>query len=180
MKGKKILVLLRKGGVDLASFALLLFWLDRSNRKMLNENRGFTLIEILLVIGLIGILAMLSIPAYKNAISKTEVKRVVGELGAYRSAFETVLGNGVSVDNESLGYTPSELTSGTMTTQIASLNPDGSGHIEVTMGGTVQAGLAGIVIRYERSASGSWSCVIEPSGASGWNASYAPKHCTVI
>lgn len=147
---------------------------------MLQSKNGFTLIELMIVVAIIGILFALSIPLYQGYVSKTQVARIVGELGNYRSAFESALNHNSLIDNHSLGYRPSELTTGDMVTQIATLNPDGSGHIEVTMGGTIQAGLSGIIVRYERSASGSWTCVIEPSGAAGWKASYAPKHCTVI
>ncbi|XKH02534.1 pilin [Marinobacter nauticus] len=108
------------------------------------------------------------------------MNRVVSEVGAYRTAFETSLTNSSTINNTSLGYTPSQLTTGNTATEIATTNPDGSGHLQVTMGGSTQSGLTGLVIRFERTPVGDWSCVIDSSAASGWKMSYTPAGCTVI
>jgi type IV pilus assembly protein PilA len=50
----------------------------------------------------------------------------------------------------------------------------------VTLGGNVQSGLAGVILRFERTAAGKWTCILDKSAATGWMASYAPKGCTVI
>jgi len=133
----------------------------------------------MIVVAILGILAAVAIPILHGNVAKTQVSRVVGELGNYRTAFEAGLQNNSPINNDTLGYTPSELTVGGMADQIATVNPDGSGHIEVTMGGNVQTGLAGIVIRFERTARGAWSCVIDPAASSGWKTSYKLANCTV-
>ena len=75
---------------------------------------------------------------------------------------------------------PQEVTTGNLATEIATVNADGSGHLEVTLGGKVHPDLAGVVIRFERSTVGEWRCEIDPSSAPGWHASYAPGNCTVL
>ena len=132
------------------------------------------------VVSILGILAAVAIPLYQGKVGKTQVSRVVGELGNYRTAFEARLQNSALINNATLGHTLSELTTGDIATEIATVNADGSGHIEVTMGGQVQTGLAGIIVRFERTASGVWSCVIDPAAASGWKTSFTPTNCTVI
>ncbi|MBE03248.1 pilin [Marinobacter lutaoensis] len=147
---------------------------------MYSSSKGFTLIELMIVVAIIGILAVVAIPLYQGYVAKSQVNRAVGELGAYRSAFEAGLAHSKPISNETLGYTPSTLTTGNLATEIATVNADGSGHLEVTLGGKVHPDLAGVVIRFERSTVGEWRCEIDPSSAPGWHASYAPGNCTVL
>ncbi|KXS53893.1 MAG: Pilus structural subunit [Marinobacter sp. T13-3] len=141
------------------------------------QHRGFTLLELMIVVTIIGILAALAIPSYQGVVAKTQVSRAVSELGAYRTAYEASLSNNETISNVSLGYVPSQLTTGDTATEIATTNADGSGHLEVTLGGSVQGGLAGAVIRFERSVEGQWQCVVDSLTASAWKDSYLPTGC---
>jgi len=144
---------------------------------MQQKHRGFTLIELMIVVAIIGILAALAIPSYQGFVAKSQVSRAVSELGAYRTAYETRLSNNEAINNAGLGYVPSKLTTGDTATEIATTNADGSGHLQVTLGGRVQGGLAGAVIRFERSTEGRWQCIVDTGAASGWRNSYLPSGC---
>lgn len=147
---------------------------------MSKKHQGFTLIELMIVVAIIGIIAAIAIPGYHGHVMKSQVSRALGELAAYKSAVEERLAHGAAIDNSDIGYSPSSLTTGVPAVEIAVLNPDGSGHIQVTMGGNAHSDLAGAVLRMERSVTGIWHCVIDPSGAANWKGRYRPNGCTVI
>ena len=56
---------------------------------MNTAQKGFTLIELMIVVAIIGILAAIAIPQYQNYISKSQVSRVMSEVGSMRTAAET-------------------------------------------------------------------------------------------
>ncbi|MAA66148.1 MAG: pilus assembly protein [Alteromonadaceae bacterium] len=148
---------------------------------MKSSSSGFTLIELMIVVAIIGILSAIAIPSYQNYIATAQIKRAYSEVSSYRVLVEERLASGDdTITNSEIGYAPSNLTTGNAATDIVTLNGDGTGHIEVTLGGDVHPNLAGTVIRLERTASGVWSCKIDnTANASSWKSVYLPNGCSL-
>jgi len=135
---------------------------------MKQVQKGFTLIELMIVVAIIGILAAVAIPQYQNYIAKSQVSRVMSETSALRTAVETCLLDGITdVDDCALGWTTSNLIG-----EDASLNPgydaqtglevelneDGTATIEAEFGGNAATILKGKTLTWARADTGTWSC----------------------
>lgn len=54
--------------------------------KVLKTEKGFTLIELMIVVAIIGILAAIAIPKFADLVTKSKESAVKGSLGSVRSA----------------------------------------------------------------------------------------------
>ena len=54
----------------------------------MNNQKGFTLIELMIVIAIIGILAAIAIPAYQNYVKKAAYSEVISAMTSYKTAVD--------------------------------------------------------------------------------------------
>lgn len=55
---------------------------------MIKRNKGFTLIELMIVVAIIGIIAMFALPSYQNAKRKTRIAEAIAQLTELQSQIE--------------------------------------------------------------------------------------------
>ena len=74
----------------------------------MNAQKGFTLIELMIVIAIIGILAAIAIPAYQDYTIRARVSEAVTALSAAKATVSENIANngGVIAAGACAGYTP--------------------------------------------------------------------------
>jgi type IV pilus assembly protein PilA len=156
-----------------------------NHNKLSIGQRGFTLIELMIVVAIIGILAAIAIPSYQEYIARTQISRTVGEISELKSNAETLLMRGTNPSTGvELGYSNSNLIGNDHNNLESGLTVDfsagdGSGNITATLNGDVTAVVNGAQVFLSRNTSGTWSCSIISSGSTAWNDNFAPNGCPI-
>ncbi|GAA0841554.1 type 4a pilus biogenesis protein PilA [Marinobacter szutsaonensis] len=142
--------------------------------KINHAQKGFTLIELMIVVAIIGILAAIAIPQYQDYIARSQMNRVYGEVSALKTAAEeNLLRGNTTLTAGDLGYTTSNLISGLN----VNFNDNGSGGIVATVGTDASTAIAGTSLGINRSAAGAWSCVVTGTSTGAWDDSFRPTGC---
>lgn len=162
---------------------------------MKKTQQGFTLIELMIVVAIIGILAAVALPAYQDYIARSQVSRVIGEVAAVKTAVETAIMDGkytggadrqaltLDDDEESgIGWIGSTLVAENTGSLGGSFNAQGEGTLTATLSNTApksaSGSVNGAVIVWRRAASGEWACnVTPPASNTAWKDTFAPASC---
>jgi type IV pilus assembly protein PilA len=72
--------------------------------NQIKNAKGFTLIELMIVVAIIGILAAIALPAYQDYTKKAKFSEVVTYVGAARSAVELCFQTEADLDVCDAGY----------------------------------------------------------------------------
>jgi type IV pilus assembly protein PilA len=139
---------------------------------MKNTQKGFTLIELMIVVAIIAILAAIALPQYQNYVARSQATAGLADITPAKTAYEEKINNGVTTTTE---YTPDALglQASTERCDIATTAPAGTGittnGIQCTLKGNPK--VATKKIDWDRNASGLWKCT------SDLDDQFRPKGC---
>jgi type IV pilus assembly protein PilA len=97
--------------------------------KTARSIQGFTLLEVMVVVGIIGVLAAIALPAYQGYAARTKVSEVILAMSACRTSIAEVYQGGVSAPGA--GNWGCETASGTK--YVSSLATTADGRVTATI-----------------------------------------------
>lgn len=147
------------------------------NKMQINHaQKGFTLIELMIVVAIIGILAAIAIPQYQNYIGRANVASAVSTLSANKTGLEDYVMNYGEFPDGSTAPVAADATTTPPTAAVRGERPEDLGIVPATFGditivdsnngaGYIQLeftsgnpGVNGNAVRYIRDTNGTWVC----------------------
>lgn len=138
----------------------------------MNTQKGFTLIELMIVIAIIGILAAIAIPAYQTYTAKSQASAGLAEIAGAKTGYEVRVNEGKAITGLKQIGLNSQSSSRCSAFGVTTFDNTGAASNAITCTLTGSPTVTGKIIALNRTAAGIWNCTTDLTDE------YLPTGCT--